>query len=60
MPGAQFDVGIFDLCVSTFVFNYLTITDMDKTLKDIFVLLKPGGYFVFLSLIHSRTAMVRQ
>jgi SAM-dependent methyltransferase len=47
MPGAQFDVGLFDLSVAVFVFNYLTITDMDKSFKDIFALLKPGGYFVF-------------
>ena len=33
MPGAQFDIGLFDLSVAVFVFNYLTITDMDKTFK---------------------------
>jgi SAM-dependent methyltransferase len=47
MPGAQFDVGLFDLSVASFVFNCLTITDMDKTFRDIFALLKPGGYLVF-------------
>jgi SAM-dependent methyltransferase len=47
MPGAQFDVGLFDLSVAAFVFNHLTITDMDKIFKNIFSLLKPGGYFVF-------------
>jgi len=47
MPGAQFDVGLFDLSVAVFLFNDLTITDMDKTFRDIFSLLKPGGYFIF-------------
>ena len=47
MPGAQFDLGLFDLSVAVFVFNCLTITDMDKTFKDVFSLLKPGGHFVF-------------
>jgi SAM-dependent methyltransferase len=47
MPGAQFDVGLFDLSVAAFVFNHLTITDMDKIFKNVFSLLKPGGYFVF-------------
>ena len=48
MPGAGFDVGLFDLSVAVFVLNYLTITDMDKTFKDISLLLKPGGHFVFI------------
>jgi len=47
MPGAGFDQGMFDLSVAVFVFNYLTITDMNKTFKDVFSLLKPGGHFVF-------------
>lgn len=45
---AGFDVGLFDLSVAVFVLNYLTITDMDKTFKDISLLLKPGGHFVFI------------
>ena len=47
MPGAQFDIGCFDLSVAVFVFNYLTITAMDRCFKDVFSLLKPGGHFVF-------------
>ena len=45
---AGFDVGLFDLSVAVFVLNYLTITDMDKTFKDVSLLLKPGGHFVFI------------
>ena len=47
MPGAQFDLGLFDLSVAVFLFNDLTITNMDKTFKDVFSLLKPGGHFIF-------------
>ena len=47
MPGAQFDLGMFDLSVAVFVFNDMTITDMDETFKDVFSLLKPGSHFVF-------------
>jgi len=47
MPGAQFDLGLFHLSVAVFLFNDLTITDMDKVFKDVFSLLKPGGHFVF-------------
>lgn len=47
MQGAQFELGFFDLSVAVFVFNYMTITDMEKTFRDVFSLLKPGGHFVF-------------
>lgn len=33
MPGAQFDVGLFDLSVAVFLFNDLTISGMDRTFK---------------------------
>ena len=33
MPGAQFDLGLFDLCTAVSVFNNLTITDMNKAFK---------------------------
>ncbi len=47
MPGAQFDLGLFDLSVAVFLFNDLTITDMDKAFREIFSLLKPSGHFIF-------------
>lgn len=39
--------GAFDSAVACFVFNYMTVSDMIKTLKDVRLLLKPGGSFVF-------------
>jgi len=34
MPGAHFDrLGLFDLTVAVYVFNRLTITDMESTFK---------------------------
>ena len=47
MSGAQFDLGLFGLSVTAFVFNDLAITDMDKLCKDVFSLFKPGGRFIF-------------
>jgi SAM-dependent methyltransferase len=47
MPGAGFDMGVFDVAVASFLFNCLTITEMNKCISDIYSLLKPGGHFVF-------------
>ncbi len=40
--GSNFDVGLFDLCVSVFLFNYMTISGMNQTFEDVYSLLKPG------------------
>ena len=45
--GANFDTGAFDLSVAVFLFNYMSISSMNKTFKEVHSLLKPGGYFVF-------------
>jgi len=46
MPGRQFDVGLFDLTVASTLFNFLSITEMEKCFCDVFSLLKPGAEFV--------------
>lgn len=40
--GAEFDKGAFDLSVAVFLFNYMSISNMDKTFDDVFSLLKQG------------------
>lgn len=45
--GAQFDVGVFDLAVAIQLLNEITIADMNRTMKQVYSLLKPGGSFVF-------------
>ena len=55
MPGAGFDCGLFDLSVAVFVFNYMNISSMSATFRDVFSLLKPGGHFV-LSVPHPSMA----
>ena len=45
--GAQFNLGIFDLAVAIQLFNTMSISDMNRTMKHIYSLLKPGGHLVF-------------
>jgi SAM-dependent methyltransferase len=45
--GSQFDAGIFDLSVAVSLFNYMSISDMIKTIEEVFTLLKPGAHFIF-------------
>eukprot|EP00569_Conticribra_weissflogii_P003736 CAMPEP_0171330372 /NCGR_PEP_ID=MMETSP0878-20121228/1957_1 /TAXON_ID=67004 /ORGANISM="Thalassiosira weissflogii, Strain CCMP1336" /LENGTH=1114 /DNA_ID=CAMNT_0011830647 /DNA_START=649 /DNA_END=3993 /DNA_ORIENTATION=- len=47
MLGENFDVGTFDLGVAVFLFNYMSISSMNKTFEDVHSVLKPGGHFVF-------------
>ena len=39
--------GFFELCVAVFLFNYVTINDMNTIMKHVFASLRPGGHFVF-------------
>lgn len=48
MPGAGFDMGAFDVAVASFLFNCLSITEMNKCFSDVHSLLKPGGHFIFI------------
>merc|ERR1719410_774735 len=47
IPGADLDVGCFDLAVGAFVFNYVNISKMNSITSQIFSILKPGGHFIF-------------
>ena len=40
--GSNFEIGLFDLSVAVFLFNYMTISGMNQTFEDVFSLLKPG------------------
>ncbi|KAK1737226.1 methyltransferase domain-containing protein [Skeletonema marinoi] len=48
MPGAGFDMGVFDITVASFLFNCMSITEMNQCVGDIHSLLKPGGHFIFI------------
>ena len=37
----------FDIAIAVFLFNYLTTTDMEDAIMQIYQALKPGGVFVF-------------
>ena len=37
----------FDIAMAVFLFNYLTTTDMEDAIQQIYQALKPGGIFVF-------------
>lgn len=47
MLGAQFCEGGFDLCVTALLFNVMPISMMNDTMEHIYLLLRPGGYFIF-------------
>ena len=48
MPGAGFDMGLFDIIVASFLFNCFSITEMNHCISDTHSLMKPGGHFVFI------------
>lgn len=48
MPGAGFDMGVFDVTVASFLFNNMSITEMNQCVSDIYSLTKPGGHFIFI------------
>ena len=48
MPGAGFDMGLFDIIVASFLFNCFSITEMNRCISDIHSLMKPGGHVVFI------------
>jgi SAM-dependent methyltransferase len=37
----------FDLSIGVFVYNYLSIQDMEDSFQEVYRLLKPGGSFIF-------------
>ena len=39
--------GNFDMSVAVFLFNYLSVAEMQNTMLQVYQLLKPGGAFVF-------------
>jgi ubiquinone/menaquinone biosynthesis C-methylase UbiE len=43
----QFEDGKFDLIVAVFLFNYLTISQTQQCIAEVFRLLRPQGRFVF-------------
>ena len=47
VPGADLDLGFFDLATGIFVFNYTSIAEMNKICHEVHDALKPGGHFVF-------------
>mmetsp|Transcript_52 Transcript_52/g.67 ORF Transcript_52/g.67 Transcript_52/m.67 type:complete len:1119 (+) Transcript_52:229-3585(+) len=48
MPGAGFDMGVFDITVASFLFNCMSVTEMNQCISDIHSLVKPGGHFIFI------------
>ncbi len=48
MPGAGFDMGVFDVTIASFLFNCMSITEMNQCVGDVYSLTKPGGYFIFI------------
>jgi SAM-dependent methyltransferase len=40
-------VGLFDFGIAIQLFNDMTIEDMNKSLRQVYSCLKPGGCFVF-------------
>ena len=48
MPGAGFDMGVFDITVASFLFNCMSVTEMNQCISDIHSLLKAGGHFIFI------------
>ncbi len=48
MPGAGFDMGVFDVTIASFLFNCMSITEMNQCVGDVYSLTKPGGYFTSL------------
>ena len=45
--GAPFDIGPFDLAVAVYLFDNMTITEMNQSFEQIYSVLRPGGHFVF-------------
>lgn len=37
----------FDLCIAVFLFNYLSVADMQRVLATVYQVLKPQGRFIF-------------
>ena len=51
--------GCFDLSIACFLFNYLSISDMNSVVDQISQLLVPGGYLIF-SVLHPMLAFLIQ
>lgn len=43
----SFENDQFDLVVGVFVYNYLTVEEMERSHREVFRVLKPGGRFLF-------------
>ena len=54
----RFGAGSFDLVVAVFLFNYVSVDAMRRTIAEVARLLRPGGRFVF-SVPHPSLAFVR-
>lgn len=56
---SDFESGRFDLVVAIFLFNYLTIEDMQRTMSEVRRVLTPQGRFIF-SVPHPSFAHMRK
>ena len=41
-------MGVFDVTIASFLFNCMSITEMNQCVGDVYSLTKPGGYFIFI------------